>query len=126
MLVDDDYITNYLNSELIHEMEIATHVVVCYNGEEALEHLRMYQCPLKVEKSVALIFLDINMPGIDGFEFLDQLEKLKLPEDIDVVLLTTSDNPRDVEKISQLKIKGYLNKPLTAEKISSIVNQIAF
>lgn len=125
MLVDDDAITNYLNSELIREMEVATHVVVCSCGEEALDYLRRHQNPLDMEKSVTLIFLDINMPGIDGFEFLNHLEQLKLP-DIDVVLLTTSDNPKDVEKTSQFKIRGYLNKPLTTEKINSIVNKIAF
>jgi CheY-like chemotaxis protein len=128
MLVDDDAITNYLNSELIHEMDITKYVVVCNSGEEALNYLRMYQNANASdgEKSVTLIFLDINMPGIDGFEFLVQLEQLKLPEEIDVVMLTTSDNPKDVQKASQFRIRGYLNKPLTAEKINSIVNKIAF
>ncbi|WPP50031.1 response regulator [Catalinimonas niigatensis] len=125
ILVDDDSITNYLNSELIREMEIATHVVVCNCGEEALDYLRRQQNPLNTEKSVTLIFLDINMPGIDGFEFLNHLEQLKLPEGVDVVLLTTSDNPKDVEKTSQFKIRGYLNKPLTTEKVNSIVNKTA-
>lgn len=122
MLVDDDAITNYLNSELITEMNITTHVVVCNSGEEGLNYLRLNQDTTNEEKSVTMIFLDINMPGIDGFEFLDQLKQLKLSKEADVVLLTTSDNPRDIEKASQYKIRGYLNKPLTVEKISSIVN----
>ncbi len=125
MLVDDDYITNYLNSELIHEMGIAKHVVVCSSGEEALDYLRTYQNPPVEEKNITLIFLDINMPGIDGFEFLEQLETLQLTEAVDVVLLTTSDNPKDVQKTEQFNIRGYLNKPLTAEKVSSIVNTMA-
>lgn len=126
MLVDDDAITNYLNSELIHEMNITSHVVVCQSGEEAISYLHMHQNASGEEKSIALIFLDINMPGIDGFEFLAHLEQMKLPQEIDVVLLTTSDNPKDVEKASQFNIRGYLHKPLTAEKINSIIPTIAF
>ncbi len=125
MLIDDDVITNYLNSELIHEMNIAKHVVVCYDGDEAINYLRMYQNPPVEDKSVTLIFLDINMPGIDGFEFLEQLDQSQLLDKIDVVLLTTSDNPNDVRKTEQFKIRGYLNKPLTAEKINSIVDSMA-
>ena len=122
MLVDDDPITNYLNSELIREMDITHHVVVCSSGEEAIHSLR--HTPAS-EQSITLIFLDINMPGIDGFEFLEQLEKLPLSAKMDVVLLTTSDNPKDVQKTAGFNIRGYLNKPLTAEKISSIVNAMA-
>lgn len=125
LLVDDDFITNHLNSELIREMNIASNVVVCYSGEDAIDYLRKYHGVETGEKSIDMIFLDINMPGMDGFEFLEMLEKMKILKDVDVVLVTTSDNQRDLRKAEQFKIKGYLNKPLTEEKIDSVINLLA-
>jgi CheY-like chemotaxis protein len=115
ILVDDDFINNYLNEEIIQEMGIADEIVVFTDGSEALSYLieegNLSGCPDDV------VLLDINMPGIDGFEFLTQVRQTQSLKDLTVVLLTTSENIRDRDKAKELKVDGYINKPLSRQKI---------
>jgi CheY-like chemotaxis protein len=119
MLVDDDEVNNFLNEEIIREMGIAQNIVVHTSGNEALLWLKENMNMNGKGSPVDLIFLDINMPGIDGFEFLANLKTLGSLDQLPVVLLTTSDNVRDRDKAKGLQVRGYINKPLSREKISS-------
>jgi CheY-like chemotaxis protein len=116
MLVDDDYVNNFLNEEIIREMDIAENIIVHTSGNEALQWLS--ENTNGQMNPVDLIFLDINMPGLDGFEFLSHLRSLKKLKELPVVFLTTSDNVRDKDKARDMKVWGYINKPLSREKIN--------
>lgn len=64
-----------------------------------------------------VILLDLTMPGMDGFEFLANLERLDLPnaEDMKVVIVTSSADPRDKDRLNSFNIKHYLQKPVACE-----------
>ena len=122
LLVDDDYITNFLNTNLLREIDPGVQVLTALNGQEALELLRIY-CQPTTPLCPSLIFLDINMPVMDGFEFLEAYQQLPTAqrEGMVVVMLTTSVNPRDLSRLEDLPIAGLLSKPLTEEKIAQVM-----
>lgn len=117
LLVDDDKINNYINERLIKKLNLASQINVAFNGEEALEALE--QLITTESKSNGFIFLDINMPVMDGFEFLEVFKEKyqSINGKVTIVMLTTSTNSKDLEKVKSAGIAGYINKPLTEQKI---------
>lgn len=71
----------------------------------------------------ALILLDVKMPVMDGFAFLAAYEQLSLThhQAIIIVMLTTSLHPQDADRVPRLNIAGFLNKPLTRDKMDGIL-----
>lgn len=126
LLVDDDSINNFVNQTLIAKLNITGNVITALNGEEALKHVRQY-CSVSDRCCPDLILLDINMPVMDGFDFLEEYSKLDFSNknQVVIIVLTTSSNPKDIEKIEQYKVNGFINKPLTEEKLRNIL-QIHF
>ncbi|QNF34232.1 response regulator [Adhaeribacter swui] len=122
LLVDDDNTANYLNQLLFERLEATEKLLVAHNGQEALT-LLTENCPGK--GCPTLILLDINMPIMDGFEFLEAYEQLNFKEkqNIIIVVLTTSLNPMDVQKVEQAKIAGLINKPLSKKALQEIIEQ---
>jgi CheY-like chemotaxis protein len=129
LIVDDDITNNFLSEILIQEMNITDHIFTVYNGKDALTFIKskyLDESNLLKNSCPELILLDINMPVMDGFEFLEEFEKIpnKSNNKIAIVMLTSSDDKRDVEKASQYSVAGYLNKPLTEDKINGILESI--
>lgn len=125
LLVDDDQTTNYLNQLLLKRLAITDKLLVAQNGQEALQALQLYQQHPAESAEPVLVLLDVKMPVMDGFEFLDAYEQLPAaakPEAV-IVMLTTSLHPQDLERMQQLNIAGFLNKPLTKEKVDGILQQ---
>lgn len=125
LLIDDDDATNYLHKFYINEWDITEKVYVAINGKEAIEFLRNNK-DFHQEKP-SLILLDINMPVMNGFEFLEEYAKLEesMKASTVVVMLTTSLHPRDVERADLFpELKAYINKPLTKEEIVGIVETV--
>ncbi len=119
LLVDDDNINNFINQRLIKKLNIAEEVNVAVNGEEAIKVIKNTcdnECP-------DLILLDINMPVMDGFEFLEEYKKLPIPnkDKVVIVMLTTSTNQNDMGRSKNIPIRGFLNKPLTEDKLTKIM-----
>ena len=121
-LVDDDYTTNFLNAKLLQRLDAAEQIFTAFNGREALELLRAH-CQPPTPSCPALIFLDINMPVMDGFEFLEAYQHLPPVQQQGqvIVMLTTSVSPRDLERVRPLPVAGFLSKPLTAEKVAQVL-----
>jgi CheY-like chemotaxis protein len=114
LLVDDDPAANYLSKELLESMQAAEEIEIAENCLKALELIRQSDC-------ADVIFLDIKMPGIDGFDFLDRLRRLTLQKKIKVVLLTSSTRPEDkLRAFSYKAVIDYLEKPLTVEKVQMV------
>lgn len=120
LLVDDDQTTNFVNQLLLEDLEVAQEVFVALNGREALLAIRQ-QCG--EDNCPQLILLDINMPVMNGFEFLEAYKELEFAykQSVVIVMLTTSMNPMDVDRLREMPVKGFLNKPLTEEKIQHML-----
>jgi len=122
LLVDDDQTTNYLNQMLLKRLAVTDKLLVALNGQEALNLLEAHCEEASLEHPM-LILLDIKMPVMNGFEFLEAYAQLSFPhkQAIIIVMLTTSLHPQDVNRMDQFKIAGFLNKPLTKEKVDTIL-----
>jgi CheY-like chemotaxis protein len=124
LLVDDDQTTNYLNQLLLRRLDVADQLLVAQNGQEALAVLLARE-PATGPALPTLVLLDVKMPVMDGFEFVQAYTQRPAAErqNVVIVMLTTSLHPQDVERMQQLDIAGFLNKPLTQEKVDGIMRQ---
>jgi len=122
LLVDDDQTTNYLNQLLLNRLAVTDKLLVALNGQEALKIVQT-QCQDASPECPMLILLDVKMPVMNGFEFLEAFDQLTLPrkQAIIIVMLTTSLHPHDVSRLEQLHITGFMSKPLTKEKVNHIL-----
>lgn len=121
MLVDDDDSTNYLHKIIIEEMQITEQIFIARNGQEALDTISNH---LKEDKCPDLIFLDINMPVMDGFEFLQEYNELNFTEASPIVIMVTSSSyPADIERAHQLSVSEYISKPLNEEIITALLKK---
>ena len=123
LLVDDDQTTNFLNRSLLQRLAVTDHILVAHDGQEALTLLEQ-QCQPLAAQCPRLILLDVNMPGMNGIQFLEAYQQSSLSEQkaIVIVMLTTSLHPRDVQRVEQLHaVSGFVSKPLTAEKLQHIL-----
>lgn len=123
LLVDDDEGTNFLHKMVLQDADVAENILTALNGEQALEIINnvgnKYPQP-------ELIFLDINMPKMNGWEFLQEYQKLDVSKknELIIVMLTVSLNPDDEKKASIIpEISGFRNKPLTLEMIERILKE---
>jgi CheY-like chemotaxis protein len=122
LLVDDDKTTNFANQMLLEDMDVTERILVAHNGKEAIDIIKKEceagYCP-------GLILLDINMPVMNGFEFLDAYEKLEVShkQSVVIVMLTTSLNPKDLEQLKESSIQRLLNKPLTEQMIQELLQK---
>lgn len=118
MLVDDNHDDNYLHEREIKKGNFSNTVITKNSAKAALEYLRSRKGPHS-----DLIFLDINMPGMDGWEFLEEYNSLDkdLQGRAVIIMLTTSANDDDVVKATSWSfISDYITKPLTKEKMDEI------
>ncbi len=118
LLIDDSEATNNYNKRLIERAGFAQEIHIISSGKIALDFIKQNQ-----ENLPQLVFLDINMPGMDGFSFLNELQQLRkanylIPK---VVLLTTSNFEKDRLKTNQFKeVLMKVSKPLTYETLTVV------
>ena len=123
MLVDDDEPTNFLHQMLIEEADCAHETVVKTSAQDALSFIKHSES--KKCTAPNWIFLDINMPGMNGWEFLMEYEKLPSTkkENSVLIMLTTSLNPDDEEHAKHIfSVKEFRKKPLTTKMLDSILD----
>ncbi|MBX9853350.1 MAG: response regulator [Cytophagaceae bacterium] len=122
LLIDDDETTNLLSRHIISSLNFTRQIKICYNGLEAVDFLAKYKeenhglCP-------ELILVDITMPYLDGFEFLEafhQIEFCNKDKSIQVIL-TASTNLKYIRKAKKMGVQDYLIKPLTKANLMELL-----
>jgi CheY-like chemotaxis protein len=115
LLIDDDLTINYLHNRLIEKSAIAEHVIIAKNGIEGISVFLELNERIHATERV-IIFLDLNMPIMNGWEFLEKLSKAKneITMHYKIYILSSTINPDDKKKAkSHALVSGFLSKPLT-------------
>lgn len=116
-LIDDDSIQIFLMKKFLEKSGCVHTIVSFENGKQAYDYFNSDQ-----SETIHLIFLDINMPVWDGWEFLKEFSKLKVYKKTLIYLLTSSQSPFDREQASKYKLdQYYLSKPISFESVQKIV-----
>lgn len=127
LLVDDDIATNFINKKIIQKANIIEHIQVALNGKEALDYLCNQGKFESIENKYPqpqLILLDINMPVMDGWEFMEAYQNLNIAnkENIVIVMLSSSFNPADKAKAESIpEISEFRQKPMSKEALLQII-----
>ena len=118
LLVDDDYEDNVFHKLIISRMNIAESIEEANDGIEALDYLKKSKAPPE------LIFLDINMPRMNGWEFLEEYKDLDAEQKAKtiIMMLSTSSNPDEIRKAREIaEVSGFKTKPLSKEMMVEIL-----
>ncbi len=124
MLIDDNEIDNLINQKMLEASNIAETIFMHTGAKSALEFLKnMEKLASNGVGLPEIIFLDIDMPLMDGFQFLDEFDKLSdyIKNNVSIIMLTSSINPQDLGKARKSNyIKKYINKPLTQDALEKL------
>lgn len=115
LLIDDSIPINYFHKIIVEKSGVALSCIAVNNGQEALDYIQTKQDTQ--ERLPELIFVDINMPVMNGWDFLKkfQAKHKSVLKEVVMVMLTTSINPDDREEAKRFDVSNYLAKPLTVE-----------
>ncbi|MES2618047.1 MAG: response regulator [Bacteroidota bacterium] len=125
-IVDDDKIYQYTTSKMIEANNIAKRIMVFSDGEEAMNFMTD-----NIANNTDLpdvIFLDVNMPIMDGWQFLEKYVDLKprIGKKITLFMISSSNDPDDVERSKRIsEISDYIIKPVTAQQFKEIIEELA-
>tara|TARA_B110000090_G_C13387512_1_gene448264 strand:+ start:2513 stop:2917 length:405 start_codon:yes stop_codon:yes gene_type:complete len=123
LLIDDDKNANFYNQRIIEKTQLAEEVISFENAKMALEYLKKQNGERKYP-SPDIIFLDINMPGMDGWEFLEQYTIRKSTQKLNtkIIMLSSSDNNDDRDRAARFDVvSNYICKPLDKNSLKELL-----
>ncbi|MEM7036353.1 MAG: response regulator [Bacteroidota bacterium] len=126
LLIDDDEVTNFYNTHILNKMGVAEHIHFEMNGENGLKYLTDKANYDEDYVHPELILLDINMPIMNGFEFLDAYEKLSEAERGKhlIVMLTSSPLSMDMDRAHSFpSLRDYITKPLKENQVNELLEK---
>ena len=117
VLIDDDPINNLINKRLINKLNLTPKTIEFLEAEKALFYLKKPN----IEKKI-LILVDINMPVMNGWDFLDKYLELENKRDDRIIMLSSSIDFQDRQKSEEFPfVSGFIEKPLTHEKLETLI-----
>ncbi|MAU71376.1 MAG: response regulator [Pseudozobellia sp.] len=125
-IIDDDPIFVYSTKRIMKEVDFSDEIMVFNNGQDAIDGLSdMVENNLKLPP---VIFLDLNMPIMNGWEFLDDFVQIPNPnrEQVVIYIISSSIDPRDLERIKNYPaVNNYILKPVVREDLHTVLEQIS-
>lgn len=125
ILAEDDEGHALLIKRNLKRSGIANEIVHLRNGEEVLNYF-LCKPGKNQHKHDYIILLDIKMPRIDGIEVLEKLKKNRKTRDIPIIMISTTDNPREIEKCQSLGCSSYIVKPIDYQHFIDTVNDLGY
>jgi CheY-like chemotaxis protein len=121
LLIDDDEIFNFITIKSLEHLGIAQEVHRALNGRDALNLINNYF--IGAESIPDVILVDLNMPVMDGFGFIEAFKRLNQPrlDQVKIIVISSSQDPIDIMRIASLGIKHYVCKPVSEEKLLSVI-----
>jgi len=122
LVIDDDDINIFIIKKIVEKTGYNVNMVAKSNGLLAIDHLK---ATLDQDDFPHLILIDINMPVLNGWEFLDVYEELNITKRVDMYMLSSSVYENDIEKAkTYAKVKGFISKPLSIERLIELFKQL--
>ena len=123
LLVDDDEVFHLLSNKLLNRLGIVKDIYTARNGKEALDFVNSHNL---TSDGPHVIFLDLNMPIMNGFAFIEALkhQHVNLDERLVIVIVSSSQDPVDLARARELGIKHYLTKPISEENVREVLTSI--
>ncbi len=122
LLIDDDKVSNFLSSLIIKKTLIAEVVKECLDGQEGLDYLKSLSDSSEIPD---ILFLDLNMPVLDGWQFLNEFSSLDKRVQMPIYILTSSNYEGDLIKSKEFDaVKGYIVKPLSKDLATAIFEKL--
>lgn len=122
LLIDDSPIDNFINRIVLQGTNFKSEIIEFLDAGKALEYLKSLG---STEEIPSIIFLDINMPIMNGFLFLEEFNGLSdlIREKTKIVMLSSTLNPSEIEKVmANSHVIKFISKPLSAKKIGELLN----
>lgn len=119
-IIDDDPIFVFGTKKIMEIANFCNNILIFNNGAEAYEGLKTLVEQKKELPEV--ILLDLNMPIMDGWQFLEKITTINIPESITIYIVTSSINPADIERSKKYnRVNKYIVKPITIDKLKDIL-----
>ena len=124
-IIDDDPIFVFGAQRLMKMSNFCKGFLIFHDGEQALNHLAPVLRGTVKSAIPDVILLDINMPILDGWQFLDAIINIEVVKKITIFIVTSSIDPRDKEKAkSYASVKNFVVKPITQDKLNDLMEQV--
>lgn len=123
LVVEDNADDRELLMRQLRKRDMDTHVKFISNGQEALDFLTGQQAPLLASELIA-IFLDLRLPSLNGLELLRRVRAHNDLQAVPVIVMTSSNDPHDLEECQKLKVVNYVSKPVTFTSFSKAVADV--
>ncbi|MCK8522274.1 response regulator [Aquimarina sp. D1M17] len=122
-IIDDDPIFVFGVKKIMEIIGFCKNLMVFQNGEEALNNLKAIIS--NNEKLPDVILLDLNMPILDGWQFLDEFIKIPCEKKIIIYIVSSSVDPQDILKAKTYElVSDYIVKPVTVEKLKEVLRDL--
>ena len=125
LVIDDDDINLFIIRKIVEKTGLDIEMVARSNGQQALDYINE---TIDQNKPLPrMILIDINMPVMNGWEFIEAYEALAIEQNVDMYILSSSVYENDIEKTKSYKaVKGFISKPLSMERLTELVKAIRF
>ena len=123
LVIDDDDINIFIIKKIVEKTGFDIDMVSKSNGQQAIDYLN--EAIAAQNQLPHLILIDINMPVMNGWEFVEAYQRLGIAQPVDLYILSSSVYENDIEKTkSYSSVKGFISKPLSIERLTELIKAI--